>query len=279
MKHPHPLRVINYTELAFAFVAHVITIPILGVLTGLICGCAVLYTIRIQADAAKPRTSRAAFYGTLAFKTGQLWIHQTSFLFIFTWSGKTLPFGWSLDSWAWITTAFIFIIDIWALYTTAQEAKEQAAEVIAANAHEEQQNREERAERERKAQRERDSQERIELARIRAEHKTTAKLAAEETERKRLENERITAELKWKAEEDARKLAEAKWKAEEDARKLAEQERKETERVKKEEEQMRKAAELEQTRREEAEKKKQREIWRLQKQNRKINHSLPVEAT
>lgn len=265
MKLPaHPLRVINYTELVFAFVAHVITIPILGVLTGLMCGCAVLYTIRIQADGSKPRTKKVAFLGTLGFKLAQLWIHQTSFLFIFTWSGKTLPFGWPLEMWAWIITLLLFALDIWALWTTAQEAAEQ---VMSAELHErkaEQAEREARAERERQAQRERDAAERIQLAQIRAAAKTQAKLAAEETRRKEAEEQRKTEEAKWKAEEEARKLEEQRWKAEEERRNREELERKEAERL-------RKAEEAERKQKEAAEKEAQREKWRLQKKKQKIN--------
>lgn len=271
IKQIHPLQIINYTELVFAFVAHVITIPLLGVLTGLMCGCAVLYTIRIQADGSKPRTKKVAFWGTLGFKLAQLWIHQTSFLFIFTWSGKTLPFGWPLEMWAWIITLLLFALDIWALWTTAQEAAEQSQTAEAAERKAEQAEREARAERERQAQRERDAETNIRLAQIRADAKTKAKLAAEETRRKEVEEARKIEEAKWKAEEEARKLEESKWNAAEEARKSAEAERKEAERLRKEEERARKAEEAERKRKEEAEKEAQREKWRLQKKKQKIN--------
>ena len=249
----HPLQVINYTELLFALIAHIIAIPLLGVLTGLMCGCAVLYAIRIQADAGKPKTRQAAFYGVTAFKVAQLWIHQTSFLFIFQFSGKTLPFGWPLDTWAWIITVLLFSLDIWALAVTAREANERAAEIAAEQARQDAAEREARNERERADQRKHDSAERLELARIKAEAKAAAAIAAEETarkiaetevekertraelERKKLENERNAVELARKAEEDARNLAEARRKEEEAERKDAERQRKEEERATREE--------------------------------------------
>lgn len=276
MKLPaHPLRVINYTELVFAFVAHVITIPLLGVLTGLMCGCAVLYTIRIQADGSKPRTKKVAFWGTLGFKLAQLWIHQTSFLFIFTWSGKTLPFGWPLEMWAWIITLLLFTLDIWALWTTAQEAAEQ---VMSAELHERKAEQAEREEKDRTARLEREklaTEERLALAKIEADRKLQAKLAAEETRRKEVEEARKIEEAKWKAEEEARKIEEQRWKAEEERRNREELERKEAERQRKEEERARKAEEADRKRKEEEETERQREKWRLQKQNRKINHHQP----
>lgn len=274
----HPLRVINYTELLFAFVAHIITIPLLGVLTGLMCGCAVLYTIRIQSDGSKPNTRRAAFIGTLVFKAGQLWIHQTSFLFMFDWSSKTLPFGWSNSAWAWFTTIFISALDIWALYVTSREANERAASDAEAQRKAEQQEREARAERERQARLKADSDERVRLAEIRTAAKRDAKLAAEETARKIAEEQRKAEEAKWKAEEAAKKLEEEKWKAEEEVRKIAEQERKDAERQRKEEERARKVAEAERMRLEQEEAEKRREKWRLQKQNAKINHHQPETA-
>lgn len=244
----HPLQVINYTELLFAFVAHIITIPFIGVLTGLICGCAVHYTIQIQADGKKPATRKQAFYGTLLFKIGQLWIHQTSFLFMFQVSGKTLPFGWSLDVWAWVTTVFIFAIDVWALSVTSQEAAEKAESVaeeesFARVAEREEKERLARLERERLA-----TEERLALAKIHAETKERTRLASEETarelarkqaevERTKLETERTKLELEWKSAEAERNAAEQKRKAEEAERTRLEQERKEAERLRKLEEQ------------------------------------------
>jgi hypothetical protein len=285
----HPLQVINYTELVFAFVAHVITIPFIGVLTGLICGCAVHYTIQIQADGEKPATRRRAFYGTLIFKIGQLWIHQTSFLFMFQVSGKTLPFDWGLDAWAWITTVFIFSIDVWALSVTSQEAAEKAE---AAEIEESKKRMAESKESDRLARLEREKlamQERIKLAEIEAETKTKVKLAAEETRRKEAEEARKAAEVAAEVErikvETERKLAEDARKAEENARNLAEQqrkeaeaERKEAERLRKLEEDAKKAEEAERKRLEAEEKEKQREKWRQQKQNKKINYRQPETA-
>lgn len=243
----HPLQVINYTELIFAAVAHIITIPYIGVLTGLICACAVHYTIQIQADGKKPATRRRAFYGTLLFKIGQLWIHQTSFLFMFQVSGKTLPFGWSLDVWAWVTTVFIFSIDVWALSVTSQEAAEKAEaievqESFARVREREEREAKERAERERLA-----TEERLAFARIQAETKLQTKLAAEETarelarkaaevERTKLEAERTKMEMDWKSAEAERNRLEAERTAAEQRRKEEEQERKETERLRKQEE-------------------------------------------
>lgn len=250
----HPLQVINYTELLFAFVAHVITIPFIGVLTGLICGCAVHYTIQIQADGKKPATRKQAFYGTLLFKIGQLWIHQTSFLFMFQVSGKVLPFGWELDVWAWVTTVFIFSIDVWALSVTSQEAAEKAEaiaeeESFARVTEREEKERQARLERERLA-----TEERLALARIHAETKERTKLAAEETARKiaeeqrkadgmKVELERIRLETEWKnaeavrkSEEEARNLAETRRKEEESERKRVEAERKQEELEKRERE-------------------------------------------
>lgn len=260
-----PLQVINYTELAFAFVAHILTIPYIGILTGLICGCAVHYTIQIQQDGAKPGTRRQAFYGTLLFKIGQLWIHQTSFLFMFQVSGKTLPFGWPLDWWAWIITVFIFAVDIWALSVTSQAAAEaaEAAEIAASVKRMEEKEAAERAEREareaadrqaRAERDERDRQERLELARIKAEADKTAKLAAEETKRKEVEEkrkevelaaetERKRLELEWKKVEDARKAEELQRKTEEEQRKRLEEQRKVEELQRKEAERVRKAEE------------------------------------
>lgn len=285
----HPLQVINYTELLFAFVAHVITIPFIGVLTGLICGCAVHYTIQIQADGEKPATRRRAFYGTLIFKIGQLWIHQTSFLFMFQVSGKTLPFDWGLDAWAWITTVFIFSIDVWALSVTSQEAAEKAE---AAEIEESKKRMAEREESDRLARLEREKlamQERIKLAEIEAETKTKVKLAAEETRRKEAEEarkaaevaaevERIKVETERKLAEEARNLEEQRRKAEEGRRNREEAERKEAERLRKEEERAQKAAEAEQKRLEEEKQERLREKWRQQKQNKKINHHQPEPA-
>ena len=295
-----PLQVINYTELLFAFVAHIITIPFIGVLTGLICGCAVHYTIQIQRDGSKPATRQRAFYGTLFFKTGQLWIHQTSFLFMFQVSGKTLPFGWSLDVWAWITTVFIFAVDVWALSVTSQEAAEaaEAAEIEASFARAKE--REEREAAERAERQERDRLERLELARIHAEAKTTAKLAAEETARKvaeeqrkadgmKVELERIRVETEWKnaeakrkAEEDARNAAEQRRKEEEAERKEAEAERKREERERKEQEAKiraeSEAAQKEAEDKRQAEIEAQREIWREQKRRKHNGHQPETET-
>lgn len=250
----HPLQTINYTELLFAFAAHVITIPFIGVLTGLICGCAVHYTIQIQADGKKPATRKQAFYGTLLFKVGQLWIHQTSFFFMFQVSGKVLPFGWGLDVWAWVTTVFIFSIDVWALSVTSQEAAERAEaiaeeESFARVAEREEKERQARLERERLA-----TEERLALARIHAETKERTKLAAEETarelarkaaevERTRMEAERTAAELAWKSAEAERTRAEAERTAAEQRRKEEEQERKRLEAERKAEERERREQE------------------------------------
>lgn len=283
----HPLQVINYTELLFAFVAHVVTIPYIGILTGLICGCAVHYTIQIQADGKKPATRQRAFYGTLLFKTGQLWIHQTSFLFMFTVSGKTLPFGWALDAWAWIITVFIFSIDVWALSVTSQEAAERAE---AAEVEESFARVREREEAERQARADRDAAdraERLELARIKAEAKKTAQLAAEETRRKEVEEQRkieeerrkadgIRAELEWKKVELQRKTEEDERNAAELRRKEEETERKEAERLRKLEEREERekqakiraeseAAEKEARRKAEEEIEARRAKWREQK--------------
>ncbi len=295
-----PLQIINYTELIFAAVAHIITIPYIGVLTGLICGCAVHYTIQIQADGKKPATRKRAFYGTLFFKTGQLWIHQTSFLFMFQVSGKTLPFGWSLDVWAWITTVFIFAVDVWALSVTSQEAAEaaEAAEIEASFARAKE--REEREAAERAERQERDRLERLELARIHAEAKTTAKLAAEETARKIAEEQRKAAELaaelerirvetEWKkvelqrnAEEAARNAAEARRKEEEQERKRVEAERKAEEAARKAEEARiraeSEAAQKEAEAKRQAEIEAQREIWREQKRRKHNGHQPETEA-
>lgn len=310
--HKKPLQIINYTELLFAFVAHTLTIPYIGILTGLICGCAVHYTIQIQQDGAKPATRRQAFYGTLLFKVGQLWIHQTSFLFMFEVSGKTLPFGWALDTWAWITTVFIFSIDVWALSVTSQEAAEraEAAEIAESLKRMEEKEAADRAERlareeaDRQARAERDAAdrtERLELARIKADAKKAAKLASEETRRKTAEEARKTAEAVAEVErtkvEAERKAAELKWKAEEDARSAVEQRRKEEEAERKEAEAEQKAAEqlreaeeakirLEREARdreaqqaEEQKKEAQRQIWREQKAKRKaINGNMPETA-
>lgn len=295
----HPLQVINYTELLFAFVAHIITIPFIGILTGLICGCAVHYTIQIQADGKKPATRKQAFYGTLLFKIGQLWIHQTSFLFMFQVSGKTLPFGWGLEIWAWVTTVFIFSIDVWALAVTSQEAAEKAEAVeieesFARSAEREERERQARLERERLA-----TEERLALAKINAETKERTRLAAEETARKIAEEQRKAAELaaeverirvetEWKkeeaarkAEEDARNIAEQRRKEEEAERKRAEAERKEEERQRKAEEakiraesEARERATQEKA---EAEREAQRAKWREQKA-KKINHRQPEPA-
>ncbi len=286
----HPLQVINYTELLFAFVAHVVTIPYIGVLTGLICGCAVHYTIQIQQDGKKPATRQRAFWGTLCFKTGQLWIHQTSFLFMFTVSGKTLPFGWALDTWAWITTVFIFSIDVWALSVTSQEAAERAEAAEVEESFARVQAREEADRRERAERAERNARERIETARIKAEAKKTAQLAAEETRRKEVEEQRkieeerrkadgIRAELEWKkvelqrkAEEDERNAAELRRKEEEAERKEAERLRKQEEREEKEKQAKiraeSEAAQKEARRKEEEEKEALRAKWRAQKQRK-----------
>ena len=286
----HPLQVINYTELLFAFVAHVITIPYIGVLTGLICGCAVHYTIQIQQDGKKPATRQRAFWGTLCFKTGQLWIHQTSFLFMFTVSGKTLPFGWALDTWAWITTVFIFSIDVWALSVTSQEAAERAEAAEVEESFARVQAREEADRQERAARAERDARERIETARIKAEAKAAAAIAHEETARKvaeeqrkadgmKVELERIRVETEWKnaeakrkAEEDERNAAELRRKGEEAERKEAERLRKQEEREEKEKQAKiraeSEAAEKEARRKEEEEKEALRAKWRAQKQRK-----------
>lgn len=217
-----PLQVINYTELLFAFVAHLITIPIIGVLTGLICGCAVHYTIQIQRDGSKPATRQRAFWGTLVFKTGQLWIHQTSFLFMLQWSGKTLPFGWALDTWAWITTVFLFSIDVWALAVTSQEAEERAAAEAEQESIQRAAEREEADRRARAEQAERDQRERLDLARIQADA---------ETRKAQAEAEARAQEVKAKAEaeaEAARIRAEAnarKAEADAEARKVEAEER------------------------------------------------------
>jgi hypothetical protein len=300
-----PLQTINYTELVFAFVAHILTIPYIGVLTGLICGCAVHYTIQIQRDGTKPATRRQAFYGTLLFKIGQLWIHQTSFLFMFTVSGKTLPFGWALDVWAWITTVFIFSIDVWALSVTSQEAAEAAetAEIEASTKRMEEKEAADRAAQlereaaERQARADRDAAdraERLELARIKAEAEKTAKLAAEETARKlaeeqrkaaevaaevertKVEAEQKSAELKWKREEEERNLAEQRRKEAEEARKSAEAEKKRAEAERKAEEAKnrleREAAEKAAVDKEQAEIAERRAKWRNQKA-KKSNHN------
>lgn len=313
-----PLQVINYTELVFAFVAHILTIPYIGILTGLICGCAVHYTIQIQQDGTKPGTRRQAFYGTLLFKIGQLWIHQTSFLFMFTVSGKTLPFGWPLDWWAWIITVFIFAVDIWALSVTSQAAAEaaEAAEIAASVKRMEEkeaaeaarQAEREEADRKAKAERdERDRQTQIKLARIHAEADKTAKLAAEETARKAAEEqrkaaevaaevERKKAELEWKkveatekAEELRRNAAEAERKRVEEQRKAEELERKEAELQRKEEKRLRKkedakiradseAREREAQRKAEAEIEARRAKWRSDKAKKKGNVGTQTET-
>lgn len=285
-----PLQVINYTELLFAFVAHVLTIPFIGVLTGLICGCAVHYTIQIQQDGRKPATRQRAFWGTLCFKTGQLWIHQTSFLFMFAVSGKTLPFGWALDTWAWITTVFIFSIDVWALSVTSQEAAERADEQAQQESIDRMKERE-AADQQARADREAaDRAERLEALRIKADAKKTAQLAAEETRRKEVEEQRkieeerrksdgIRAELEWKkvelqrkAEEDARNAAEARRKEEEAERKEAERLRKLEEREEKEKQAKiraeSEAAEKEARRKAEDEIEERRAKWREQKQRK-----------
>lgn len=298
----NPLQKINYLEMCFAFFAHVITFPILGILTGLICGYAVHYAIGIQQDGKKPGTRQRAFYGVVVFKIAQTWMHQTSFAFILRLFGRTeLPFGYSIDFWAWFATGLIFTVDIWALSTSAKEAAEraEAAEVEESFARvREREEREaaERAEREaaeRQARADRDAAdraERLELARIKAEADKAAKLAAEETarkiaeaevekertraelERKRVETEWNIAELERKRVEDEKKAAELERKRVEDERKAAEAEKKRAEAERKAEEAKnrleREAAEKAAIDKELAEIEARRAKWRSQKAKR-----------
>jgi len=177
----------------------------------------------------------------------------------------SLPFGWSPIFWAWASVVFMAVLDLWAYYRTATKAAAaaEAAEIAASLKRMEEKEAREAAEREareaadrqaRADRDERDRQERLELARIKAEADKAAKLAAEETRRKEVEEkrkevelaaetERKRLELEWKKVEDARKAEELQRKTEEEQRKRLEEQRKVEELQRKEAERARKAEE------------------------------------
>ncbi len=272
-----PERGINIVCLAITAIAPTLAIGlVIGSLTGLAAALGLVAVMQGQASPVATER-RQAYAGAWLIRSFVLCIEQMAYQDQFD-SRASLPFGFSPVFWSWAAVVFMAALDLWAYYRTATRAAAAAeradieASLARAGAHD-QAERAARLERERLA-----KDERLELARIKAEAKAAAAIAAEETRRKEVEEARKIEEAKWKAEETARNFEETKWKAEEERRKSAELGRKEAERLRKEEECAKKAEEAEQKRLEEEKQEKLREKWRQQKQNKKINHHQPETA-
>lgn len=172
----------------------------------------------------------------------------------------TLPFSLDAVAWAWIATVFMAAIDLWAYQATAAKSAAKADDVAEEESYarvERMQQEKERSETER---RKLEMEEKLELARIRAEaeNRKAAETARLETEARKFEAEttrkqaEIQAETKRKQAEEGRKRAEIKA---EETRQKAEDDRKQAETKRKEQEENRKRAE---DRRKEAEAEKVR---------------------
>lgn len=312
-----PEKGINFVCLAITAAAPGLAIGWeIGLPTGAAAALGLLAVMQGQ-QSANQRERSQAYAGAWIIRGFVICFEQMAYQDRFD-GRASLPFGWSPIFWAWASVVFMAVLDLWAYYRTATKAAAaaEAAEIAASlKRMEEKEAREaaERAEREaaerqaRADREERDRSERLELARIKAEADKAAKLAAEETRRKEVEEkrkevelaaevERKKAELEWKKVEDARKAEELQRKTEEEQRKRLEEQRKveelqrkEAERQRKEEERLRKeeeakiraeseAREREAQRKAEAEIEARRAKWRNQKAKKTGNAGDQIET-
>lgn len=286
MKKFHPLQLVNLLEIVLAFIAHVITFKLLGVVTGLIESTIVVYSIIKQTDGKSISARNLSFKIAVGIKTAFVWLHYMAFQFYLKPVVNDLPFTKNVETWAWYTTAILFLSGVMTMALIGKETAEKAdAEQIAedlARADKRDEEHHQRVAAEKEAARMFELEKlRLELevknaglteaAKIEAE-KEKARLAAQvEAERikselkaKQLEAERIKSELEAKQKESEAKRRED----EENRRELLENQKRMQEEAKRiKEEANRKRREDEENRiRRENEAKAQREREKRQQQ-------------
>lgn len=258
---PAPENGINLVCLIITAVSPAIAIgPIIGGAVGLVASFGLLAAMKYQADPSRRvrKTAYAAVWGIRIFiLTMEQMAYQDGFAV-----RKSLPFGWTPETWGWIVPCFMAGLDLlaYALKAARAAAAAEAAEIAAnlARADELDKEKHERKAAEEEAKRGHE----IILARLAAEtEERLATIAAKtelEKETKKAEEDRKKAEAEAEARkvesEEKRKLAEI---ASEEKRRKEEAERNKEERERKQAEDDRNRKEAERKEAERIQKEKQ----------------------
>lgn len=122
----HPLHLVNLLEIVLAFIAHVITFKLLGVVTGLIESTIVVYSIIKQTDGKSISARNLSFKIAVGIKTAFVWLHYMAFQVYLKPVASDLPFTKNVENWAWYTTAILFLSGVMTMALIGKETAEKA---------------------------------------------------------------------------------------------------------------------------------------------------------